>query len=65
MFHLTTLTFIAIHHYKDFLFLLFSAMVLETERDDDGEEIPLKWYDYLLHFLTFMWKILFAFIPPK
>ncbi|CAH1797885.1 unnamed protein product [Owenia fusiformis] len=42
-----------------------NAMSVECDKDDDGVDIPLKWYDYTLHFLTFFWKVIFAFIPPK
>ena len=44
--------------------MISSAMVLEVARDEDGNEVPLKWYMYLLHFLSFFWKVLFACIPP-
>ena len=49
-------------HYA---FVCFSAMVLEAEQDEDGEDIPLTAMDYILHFLTFFWKLIFAFIPPR
>ncbi len=42
-----------------------SAMILECDKDEEGRDIPLQWYDYVLHFLAFLWKVLFAFIPPK
>lgn len=42
-----------------------SAMVLESDVDDEGREIPLKWYHYLLHFFSFLWKVIFAFVPPR
>ncbi|KAL0972983.1 hypothetical protein UPYG_G00197310 [Umbra pygmaea] len=38
------------------------------DRDDDeekgrGEHLP-SCYDYVMHFLTVFWKVLFAFVPP-
>ncbi|ELU01061.1 hypothetical protein CAPTEDRAFT_224088 [Capitella teleta] len=41
-----------------------SAMTLECEKDDNGIDIPLKWYDYLMHFISFLWKVIFACLPP-
>lgn len=38
-----------------------------TDDDDDeegGEEKMPTCTDYVLHFLTVFWKILFAFVPP-
>lgn len=34
------------------------------ENDEDGEEPSPSCGDYVMHFLTLFWKILFAFIPP-
>ena len=39
-------------------------MTVGGGEDDDGNEIPAKWSDYVLHFLTFFWKILGACVPP-
>ena len=36
----------------------------DEEGDDDGEPKLPSCMDYLMHFLTVFWKILFAFIPP-
>ncbi|XP_020621334.1 sodium/calcium exchanger 2-like [Orbicella faveolata] len=41
------------------------AMVIQGEEDDQGNVEPLSTMDFLLHFLTFFWKVLFAFIPPR
>lgn len=41
------------------------AMVIQGEEDDKGNTQPLSTMDFVLHFLTFFWKVLFAFIPPR
>ncbi|XP_061162803.1 sodium/calcium exchanger 2-like isoform X6 [Saccostrea echinata] len=41
-----------------------NAMSIEGGQDDDGNDIPPTFMDYLLHFLTFFWKILGAMVPP-
>ncbi|CAG0888557.1 unnamed protein product [Darwinula stevensoni] len=35
----------------------------EDEDEDEDEKLP-SCMDYVLHFLTLFWKILFAFVPP-
>jgi len=40
------------------------AVSLNPEEDEDGNEQPLTYGDYLMHILTVFWKIMFAFIPP-
>ena len=40
-------------------------MVLEAEQDEEGIDIPLSAADYVLHFISFFWKVVFAFIPPR
>ena len=38
---------------------------MEVGGSSDAEvKSELRWYDYLLHFLTFFWKVIFAIIPP-
>ncbi len=32
--------------------------------DEDGEEQLPSCFDYIMHFLTIFWKIMFAFVPP-
>ncbi len=32
--------------------------------DSNGDEKPATCKDYMLHFITFFWKFLFAFVPP-
>ncbi|XP_019615313.1 PREDICTED: sodium/calcium exchanger 3-like isoform X9 [Branchiostoma belcheri] len=42
-----------------------SAMCLESEEDEDGKKIPPSVGQLIMHFVTFFWKVLFAFIPPR
>merc|ERR1711931_361863 len=36
----------------------------EGEEDEDAEEKAPSMSDYIMHFLTLPWKLIFAFIPP-
>lgn len=36
----------------------------DSGNDVDGEEPAPSCMDYIMHFLTVFWKLLFAFIPP-
>ncbi len=45
------------------LFFFFKFDCTEDE-DEDGEAKMPSCGDYVLHFLTLFWKILFAFVPP-
>ena len=36
----------------------------EGEGDEEAEEKMPTCGDYIMHFLTLIWKVLFAFIPP-
>ncbi|XP_073681710.1 sodium/calcium exchanger 1a isoform X1 [Garra rufa] len=36
----------------------------EDDDDDCGEEKMPSCFDYVMHFLTVFWKVLFAFVPP-
>jgi len=40
-----------------------AAMTLEAD-DEDDEDAELEWDAYLLHFLSFYWKVVHAFVPP-
>ncbi|XP_071964302.1 sodium/calcium exchanger 3-like isoform X2 [Antedon mediterranea] len=42
-----------------------SAMTVGGDEDEKGNVIPPSMIDYLLHFISFFWKVLFAFVPPK
>lgn len=37
----------------------------EEEEGEEGEEKMPTCGDYIMHFLTLAWKIIFAFIPPS
>jgi len=44
-----------------------AAMTLAAEDDEEDEETEsaeLEWDSYLLHFLSFYWKVVHAFVPP-
>ncbi|KAK3766043.1 hypothetical protein RRG08_002281 [Elysia crispata] len=41
-----------------------SAMTVSTEPDDDGNETEPRWYHYVMHFISFFWKIFCSIIPP-
>lgn len=45
-------------------FACYSAMSIEGGQDEDGNDVPPSFSDYLLHFLTFLWKIIGAMVPP-
>jgi len=32
--------------------------------DEDAEEVDPSYYDYFMHYLSLIWKVLFAFVPP-
>ncbi|XP_055359814.1 sodium/calcium exchanger 1-like isoform X4 [Betta splendens] len=36
----------------------------DDDSDECGEEKPPSCFDYVMHFLTVFWKLLFAFVPP-
>nr|XP_033809491.1 sodium/calcium exchanger 1-like isoform X1 [Geotrypetes seraphini] len=36
----------------------------DDDDDDSGEERLPSCFDYIMHFLTVFWKVLFAFVPP-
>jgi len=41
-----------------------AAMQIEEEEDEEGEGEGPGWDTYLLHFLSFYWKVLHALVPP-
>ncbi len=34
------------------------------EGGEDGEELSPSAYDYVVHYISLFWKVLFAFCPP-
>jgi hypothetical protein len=38
--------------------------VIESGDSNDDDQKPATCKDYMLHFITFFWKFLFAFVPP-
>lgn len=48
--------------------MLHVLLPFSTGEDDDedecGEEKLPSCFDYVMHFLTVFWKVLFAFVPP-
>ncbi|XP_038067860.1 sodium/calcium exchanger 2-like isoform X3 [Patiria miniata] len=42
-----------------------SAMNVGGDKDEEGNEIPPAKIDYLFHFITFLWKVVFSLIPPR
>ncbi|XP_078518276.1 sodium/calcium exchanger 1-like isoform X1 [Lissotriton helveticus] len=36
----------------------------DDDEDESGEERLPSCFDYIMHFLTVFWKVLFAFVPP-
>ena len=40
------------------------AFVCEGECDEEGEDAEPVLFNYVMHFFTIFWKVLFAFIPP-
>lgn len=43
---------------------LDSAMQLGSSFDEAGNQIPRAGIEYVMHFLTFFWKVIFAVVPP-
>lgn len=37
---------------------------MESGDDNDEGDKPATCKDYMLHFISFFWKFLFAFVPP-
>lgn len=36
----------------------------DDDEEESGEERLPSCFDYIMHFLTVFWKVLFAFVPP-
>ncbi|CAG05743.1 unnamed protein product, partial [Tetraodon nigroviridis] len=41
-----------------------SANLGDDDEEESGEERLPSCFDYIMHFLTVFWKVLFAFVPP-
>lgn len=44
--------------------LSFSLISGDEDEDEGGEERLPSCFDYVMHFLTVFWKVLFACVPP-
>ena len=44
--------------------LNFAYMFTGDDEGEDGEERAPSCGDYVMHFLTIFWKVIFAFVPP-
>eukprot|EP00794_Sanderia_malayensis_P019950 gene19950-21904_t len=42
----------------------FSEAITVSTGDDDDEDAQPSYCDYVMHYITLFWKILFAFVPP-
>ncbi len=42
---------------------MFSSLGDDDEEESGDEHLP-SCFDYIMHFLTVFWKVLFAFVPP-
>ena len=54
------------HTFISLLLLITSLLWPEGDDDEEesGEERLPSCFDYIMHFLTVFWKVLFAFVPP-
>lgn len=52
--------------FNSFFLVLLSSFLGGDDGEDyeDGEEPKPSCGDYIMHFLTLFWKLIFAFIPP-
>jgi len=57
------LAFVKFNNKK--LSLLASGDDEEEDEGDEGEEKMPTCGDYIMHFLTLVWKVVFAIIPPS
>ncbi|CAH2314208.1 sodium calcium exchanger 2 isoform X1 [Pelobates cultripes] len=56
---------IGTHSWREQFMEAITVSAGDEEEDDDGrdERLP-SCFDYVMHFLTVFWKVLFAFVPP-
>ncbi|XP_013927396.1 PREDICTED: sodium/calcium exchanger 3 isoform X2 [Thamnophis sirtalis] len=53
------------HSWRDqFIEAITVSAAGEEEEDESGEERLPSCFDYVMHFLTVFWKVLFACVPP-
>ncbi len=72
--HDNTNIFLFFFSYSSFCFPFFLAFALyfchpvfisgDEDEDEGGEERLPSCFDYVMHFLTVFWKVLFACVPP-
>ncbi|KAM5145593.1 sodium/calcium exchanger 2 [Mantella aurantiaca] len=56
---------IGTHSWREQFMEAITVSAGDEEEDDDGREEKLpSCFDYVMHFLTVFWKVLFAFVPP-
>ena len=57
---------VMVHTFISLLLLITSLLWPEGDDDEEesGEERLPSCFDYIMHFLTVFWKVLFAFVPP-
>ncbi|XP_056397505.1 sodium/calcium exchanger 2 isoform X2 [Hyla sarda] len=56
---------IGTHSWREQFMEAITVSAGDEEEEDDGrdEKLP-SCFDYVMHFLTVFWKVLFAFVPP-
>ncbi|XP_075692356.1 sodium/calcium exchanger 2 [Rhinoderma darwinii] len=56
---------IGTHSWREQFMEAITVSAGDEEEEDDGREEKLpSCFDYVMHFLTVFWKVLFAFVPP-
>ncbi|XP_072126039.1 sodium/calcium exchanger 1-like [Mobula birostris] len=56
---------IGTHSWREQFMEAITVSAGDGEEDDDAREEKLpSCFDYVMHFLTVFWKVLFAFVPP-
>ncbi|XP_051478121.1 sodium/calcium exchanger 3 isoform X3 [Apus apus] len=52
------------HSWRDQFLEAITVSAGEEDEDESGEERLPSCFDYVMHFLTVFWKVLFACVPP-
>ncbi|XP_041122424.1 sodium/calcium exchanger 3 [Polyodon spathula] len=52
------------HSWRDQFMEAITVSAGDEDEDDSGEERLPSCFDYVMHFLTVFWKVLFACVPP-